>query len=249
MIHNKHIIFLPLNIPISNFEIKQIFQEISSQKKSAFYSCIYRGCDMLPLYMPGGYSPANDESHKEIVQKKTQDYQQQFHWTKDALNMPFTRKFLTDKIFPFLNAPARTIILISPPNGEIKVHIDCSAKASTKKQHKLRIVISGCVKGLWFLGSDNKKHFINTTNPIYVIDGSHPHGAINESKTPKFTICIGAPWSGDEGESYFQLLRESYKKYHKEALLSSDIGTAKDIKWLYKENLEPLLSKGIPDPR
>ena len=80
------------------------------------------------------------------------------------------------------------------PEQQNPVHIDCSPKMFNVTQHKFRIVIQGCSDTLYFK-TRKGKIWAPLTNKPFIIDGSWPHGMINNSKHPKYTLCFGSPWS------------------------------------------------------
>ena len=42
----------------------------------------------------------------------------------------------------------------------------------------------------------------------YVLDGSHPH-SIDPADKEKITLCVGAPWHGEDNELYSSLVENS----------------------------------------
>jgi hypothetical protein len=218
----KELVFCPLDISISEPEIHAMTEEISAHK--GFYSS-YRTCEMIPLYTPGG------ETQRQAIISSKSAYQ----WTPIATQCPITQRFIKEKIFPLTDPLPRIIVLKSLPGAEVKVHTDCSRESADDFQHKIRIALSGDLAGLWFLSKKNKRIHISGKHHIYMLDGSTPHGAINDSSQPKITICLGSPWSGDRGAKYQNLLLESAKKFADQIIRKDQVFSPEDFLYYQDE--------------
>ena len=229
--------YLPLNISISEEEIAGIKTELYDHPPT--FQSVYRTCEMIPIYTPkGSVDPDSIRANGHL----------NLDWTAEAARFPVLREFLQTKFLSFLNIAPKIVALRSSPYGEIYPHIDCSEKKYSTRQHKLRICLSGDLNGLYFLSEKREKVFVSGSSRVYVIDGSHPHGAINQSKEKKITICLGAPWEGRDHREYEELLVESYDLFREKTILRSHIGRPY-IPELFQEKMEGDLRRGLSDWR
>lgn len=208
----RNITFLPLDIDVCAKTLATMSKEIT-QQKDGFWSD-YRHCQIMPLYTPMGSMQRLDQYKKS----------EPFQWTPLAQQMPTTKDFLETEIFPWLSPIGRVFVLITPPGEEIPMHIDCGPNQWDKLQLKLRIVTQGDSQGLWFQGGDDHKVYPKPQRPIYVIDGSQPHGMINNSSESKYTICIGSPWcDSSPGHRFYQLLETSLAKFSNQTIFRHQV--------------------------
>lgn len=219
-----NITFCPLDIPMEAPLVEELKNEIIGLP--TFYSS-YRTCQMIPLYTPGG-----ETERQKIIESRSP-----LQWTTLVQDCPSLRKTIEKKFFPFMTPKPRIIVLFSNPHAEVKIHIDCRRKSVHQRQHKLRLVLSGSKNGLWFLTKDGERKHIKTDQSVYVIDGSHPHGMLNNSNDPKITICFGAPWNGSGNQSYLKLLSTSYSKFKGQALSLDPIPNKETLDF-FQEDLE-----------
>ena len=133
------------------------------------------------------------------------------------------------------------MVLKTPPHDRNQEHIDCNQKKMGSMQHKLRIVLQGNVDTLYYVTKTDKIYPPKNKEGIpFIIDGSWPHGMFNNTDGEKYTITIGAPWTGENNSEYTELLSQSinndtlYKNGH---LMPADIDhffenpTQKRKKW------------------
>ena len=100
------------------------------------------------------------------------------------------------------------MLLKTRPYKENKIHIDCSPDRFHTTQNKLRIVLQGLTDSLYFETKQGRVYAPQTEKP-FLIDGAWPHGMINSSYLPKYTICLGSPWT--QSNSYPALKPLMYK--------------------------------------
>lgn len=231
----KNIIYCPLDLSVPSIDVHNILQELN---KSTYFHSPYRTCQMIPIYTQGGKS-----KREEILKYISND----LHWTQESLKSPTLIKVLKNIFFPICKPLPRVFILSSKPHGEVKLHIDCNQKGISQQQHKLRLVLSGHKKGLWFLGEKNERIHISGMHSVYMIDGSAPHGMLNNSIEDKLTVCLGAPWNGTGNETYLKLLESSYSKFYEHVIHRKEISSNRPS-YLFQKNIEKQLLLGL-DPR
>lgn len=190
--------FSAINLGISETERLAILSEILSLSNNNWHYDQYRGCSMLPILSNNGdlgpvLAPGNHDHLK---------------FSNAANKCSTLKEVLEKKIFPFMNPIGRVTILKTEKNTALNVHIDSNKQEVGTKQHKFRFVISGDIDKLYFLDKNLNKVFIPNIYNTYVMDGSHVHG-LEKSDNEKITLCIGAPWNGQENEVYTHLLKTS----------------------------------------
>ena len=132
----------------------------------------------------------------------------------------FIRQYFEQNVFIWTKIRSRIMIIKTMPQSQNPIHIDSSPNTFHTTQHKFRIVVQGTSDSLYF-ETKNKKVWAPFTEKPFIIDGSWPHGMINHCALPKYTICLGAPWTHSD---YWPDLKpliftkpykmpESYQKY------------------------------------
>ena len=210
IIDDKNILFASLKLPEINRN--QALKEMNEISESEWIWDDYRATSMLPIMTKDGKS-----SHHSLFNiKKEGDH----IWTSNA---PKTLiNYFEDHIFNWITCRPRIVILKTDPTMSIKEHIDCQPFEFGLRQLKFRYVLSGDTSSLYFLTETGNVHAPETNLP-FLIDGSWPHGMLNNSNKQKITVCLGAPWNGEVRYPEFEttLLKEdvtlpdNYKDYFK----------------------------------
>ncbi len=220
----SEVAYCPIDISIGQNEVEAVINEISNLPR--FYS-LYRTCEMIPLFTPGGL-----EDRTEIRKSK-----ESLKWTPSAHRCSSAVNLIESKFFSFMSPLPRVLVLCSVPNGEVRVHVDCGRQDSEKQQHKVRLVLSGSIGGLWFMSRQKTRVHISDKHRVYMIDGSRPHGMVNHCDKPKLTLCFGSPWRGLNNPEYDVLLEKSLKKYKSEVIHGRDLLSANEFDF-YQEEVE-----------
>ena len=147
----------------------------------------YRQCFMLPLMTRNGKAKRAD-----MLQHNVQTNIIKFSWT--SITPVFIRSYFEKNVFNWTKIKSRIVIIKTPAGGQNPVHIDCFPQTFNTTQHKLRIVIQGTSDSLYFKTRKGKIWAPLTEKP-FIMDGSWPHGMINNSNLTKYTICFGSPWT------------------------------------------------------
>ena len=181
--NSSQMLFAELGIPV--IEKTKVIQWINSVPEKQWIWNAYRNCYLLPVMTKNGKIQEKDFTHSNLNI-------QNFIWAK---NVPdFIKKYFEEHVFSWAKTTSRIAITCTMPEQQNPVHIDCSPKMFNVTQHKFRIVIQGCSDTLYFK-TRKGKIWAPLTNKPFIIDGSWPHGMINNSKHPKYTLCFGSPWS------------------------------------------------------
>ncbi len=236
MIDFSDVTYCPLAMSIPDELVKSAYEEV--KRAETRFKSIYRTCEMIPIYTPGG----------AIAKDRIRSSKDKLMWTPEAQKMATLKDLLETFFFSVMHPLPRVLVLVTPPRGEVKLHIDCSKDYVDKLQLKLRLVFSGDRSGLWFLGDSKSRNFIDGQHSLYVIDGSHPHGMVNESSDPKYTLCLGSPWTGEIGAEFHSLLERSFHQFNESVILRSDIGRPIHDD-LFQDSVESLIQQNSRDPR
>lgn len=197
------ITFCPLDIGIGPEEIAQMKSAIQKIPNEYWYDNEFRSCSMLPLLNRGGHL-----CRLEIAADQTSD----FKWTKVSEMCAPVVRTLNDHVFPWMEEFSRVTVLRLRPHAALNVHIDCKREEVGSTQHKFRIVLNGATSDLFFIGPDGKSHHsAPAETPVYVLDGGHPHSAVNRSSEDRYTLCIASPWKG-ENTKYRHLLEANLSR-------------------------------------
>ena len=182
---DQDVLFSSLYLP--PFPKEAVLNKILKVEKSHWHWDDYRQVEMLPLMTSNGSSSRNSVN----AQNATATYQ----WTEDApLEL---RSYFDQYIWDWVKPQSRVMILKTKPGARNQEHIDCSPDQFEKLQLKLRIVLQGRTDSLYFI-TKGEPIFAPVTDGAYLIDGSWPHGMINNFSDDKYTLCIGAPWTGSQ---------------------------------------------------
>ena len=202
VIHKNNILFSYLQLPKCN--TKKIISDIKKIPDHYWFYDPYRMTNMLTFRSQGGGT-----SIKDTVIKHTNN--EDFEWTENA---PIDLINYCEKyIFNWMSPKGRVVVLKTPPGGRNEEHIDCNKKKIGTLQHKLRIVLQGNVDTLYWITKTNKVCPPTNREGIpFIIDGSWPHGMFNNTNDEKYTITIGAPWTGGHNSQYTTLLSQSLDK-------------------------------------
>ena len=181
----NRILFAELDLPLINKA--EIIKWVDGVPEDYWCFDTYRRCYMLPLMTKTGGRKKADAQQYDVHDKEGC-----FSWTHCAPDL--IKEYFEKNIFNWTKEKSRIILLKTPPGGQNPVHIDCSPKAFHTIQHKLRIVVQGASDSLYFKTRRGRIQAPAVEKP-FIIDGSWPHGMINNSKLHKYTLCFGSPWT------------------------------------------------------
>ena len=190
----KKILFAELNLQI--IDKTRVVKWIERLPEEFWFWDSYRKCDMLPLMTKNGGIGRSD-AENDTSNKKS------FFWTNCAAS--FIREYFEENVFNWTKMKSRIIIIRTMPKKQNCIHIDCSPSAFHAIQHKFRIVIQGTSNSLYFETKNGRINAPFTEKP-FIMDGGWPHGMINDSLLPKYTICLGSPWSYSDNYPGLNLL-------------------------------------------
>jgi len=190
--------YCPLDVGIGREDLEQMHEEVVRVPKSFWYENDYRGCDMLPLMNRGGHGKS------AAIAKDTQS---PFAWTEAGDLCPHIKALTLKKIFSLMEQESRVTVLRAAPGARLNVHIDCRIDEVGRFQHKFRVVLNGRTSDLYFVGPDGEQKIgAPLDNPVYILDGGHPHASENRTNEDRYILCVASPWRG-ENKKYQQLLR------------------------------------------
>ena len=175
------------NLNVKQLDLERARREIAQVPETCWFWDPYRAVWMLPLMTLDG------KAGREGTRLANSPSNSQFSWI-DYTPISVQEYFETE-IFSWLRPLPRIVVLKTPPGAANNEHIDCTRSEFGSLQHKFRLVLSGPIDSLYFITSRGRL-FIPDTSLPYIIDGSWPHGMINDSSEEKITICAGAPWTG-----------------------------------------------------
>ena len=182
-------------LDIKTIDKKQTIEWLNKLDEKYWFWNEYRTCDLLALMtQTGGFNKSAGEN----------DSKNDFFWTPFVPD--FIKEYFENNIFTWTKIKSRIMIIRTKAYQENKVHIDCSPKKFHTIQHKFRIVVQGNTNSLYFQTKKGDIWSPSTQKP-FIIDGSWPHGMVNNSPLPKYTIVLGAPWTScDSYPGYNPLL-------------------------------------------
>ncbi len=193
--------------------------EVKAADERVWFYDSYRHTNMMPLMTMGGKTGEQGASNFRT--------KEEYVWT------PFTSPTLIEwfetHIFPWMGMKTRISILKTQPGQRNHEHIDCSPQAFGTRQHKFRIVLQGDTSSLYFVLKYCNVRLFSVDDP-FIMDGSWPHGMHNFTKEEKYTIALGAPWSGLD--KYTNL--GEHIIYRNEKLLPEDINKYYDQRYFQK---------------
>lgn len=214
-----NILAASLKFPVLDKE-KALAEVKTSDEKAWFYDP-YRHTSMMPLMTMGGKIGEHGASNFRAKEA--------FHWTPFA--SPTLVRWFEDYIFPWMGMKTRISILKTQPGQRNHEHIDCSPQAFGTRQHKFRIVLQGNTSSLYFVLKYGQVRLFSVDDP-FIMDGSWPHGMHNFTKEEKYTVAVGAPWTGFE--KYTNL--GEHIIYRNENLLPDDINRYYDQRYFQKQD-------------
>lgn len=194
------LLFGVLDLP--EIDRNQALREIKAYKLYKYWFWDqYRATTMLPIMTHNG-QPEGVSHYSESAKEGN------FQWTDYA--PPTVREYCERYIFP-ITGPTRVMVLATKPGAANNEHIDCDPDTFNQRQHKLRFVLQGKTDSLYFMTKEGNIHIPNTSKP-FIMDGSWPHGMINDFDMVKYTVAFGAPWQGND--SYDNLVDIMYKSHY-----------------------------------
>ena len=194
-----NILFADLNLPIINKE-KSVL-EIEECNEDLWFFNEYRSLWMLTLMSSSGDGKLSGATNR------TKPTSLSLKWTTYA---PKTIvDYFENHIFIWMTCLPRIMILKTFPGNVSKTHIDCSPEEFGTRQHKFRIVLQGESNSLYFESKNGRIQAPKTEYP-FIIDGSWPHGLVNDYYLPKYTIAVGSPWEGEDNYPLFNQVQFKY---------------------------------------
>jgi len=185
--------FAAFDVGISQEEKKLMLDEVLALSSDVHHWNEFRGCRMIGIYNGGGRLGGRVEG----IDTKTGE----FKYTLAGEQCPTIQKVCEEKIFPFMSPPGRVTILRTAPNTGLNVHLDSKESEIGTRQHKYRVVLNGNIGKLFFIDNLGNKVYVPPYYDSYVLDGSHAH-SIDPDEQEKITLCIGAPWHGEDNNTY-----------------------------------------------
>lgn len=161
--------------------------EVKAVSDKAWFYDAYRHTNMMPLMTMGGKTGEQGASNFRV--------KEEYVWTSFA--SPTLVEWFENHIFPWMGMKTRISVLKTQPGQRNHEHIDCSPQAFGTRQHKFRIVLQGKTDSLYFVLKYGHVRLFDTEDP-FIMDGSWPHGMHNFTSEEKYTIAVGAPWTGLE---------------------------------------------------
>jgi len=195
--------FAAIDIGVTVEEKAQMLQEVKNVPDQMHHYNEFRGCRMIGIYNGGGRLggrvPGIDTKEGK------------FEYTLAGKECPTIQKVCEEKIFPFMNPAGRVTILRTEPGCGLNIHLDSTLKEVRTRQHKFRLVLNGNIEKLFFMDSKGNRVYVPKHYDCYSMDGSHPH-SIDPGKEEKITLCVGAPWHGEDNEIYQHLIDDALFK-------------------------------------
>ena len=207
-----NILAATINLPLLDKE-KALAETQSVDERYWFYDT-YRHTTMLPVMTMGG--EMGEKGASNFREKKS------FEWTPYA--PPTLVEWFDNIVFPWMGIKTRISILKTSPGQRNHEHIDCSPQAFGTRQHKFRIVLKGRTDSLYFVSKYSPITMFNTDGP-FIMDGSWPHGMHNFTNEEKYTVAVGAPWTG----------LENYNNLGPHIILRNPILLPEDLKRYYDQ--------------
>jgi len=206
-----------LKFPILDKE--KVLTEVKQTEDKAWFYDSYRHTNMMPLMTMGG--KIGEQGASNFRTKES------YSWTPFA--SPTLVQWFEDYIFPWMGMRTRISILKTRPDQRNHEHIDCSPQAFGSRQHKFRIVLQGDTSSLYFVLKSGNLRLFNVDDP-FIMDGSWPHGMHNFTNKEKYTVAVGAPWTGLD--SYNNL--GAYTMFRNDNLLPDNLNQYYDQRYFNK---------------
>jgi len=192
--------FAALDVGVTDQEREEMLKEVLALSDDVHHWNEFRGCRMIAIYNGGGRlgGRVSGVDTKEGI----------FEYTQAGQQCPTIQRICEEKLFPFMTPPGRVTILRTAPGTGLNVHLDSQEKEIGTLQHKYRIVLNGNIGKLYFVDKNYNNVYVPPYYNSYTMDGSHAH-SIDADQEEKITLCIGAPWHGEENNLYNELLDKS----------------------------------------
>lgn len=211
---------LAATLKFPQFDKEKSVAEIKAVDSKYWFYDDYRHTTMMPLMTMGGkigeQGASNFRSKEEFV------------WTPYASET--LKQWFEEHVFPWMGMKTRISVLKTQPGQRNYEHIDCSPRAFGTRQHKFRVILQGRTDSLYFVTKYTNITLFNTEDP-FIMDGSWPHGMHNFTSEEKYTIAVGAPWTGNQ--SYDNL--GSTLIYRNPLLLPHDLNQYYDQRYFQKQ--------------
>ena len=178
-----NILAASLKFPVLDKE--KALAEVKAVDERMWFYDSYRHTTMMPLMTMGGKMGEQGASNFRA--------KEEYAWTPFA--SPTLIQWFEDHIFPWMGMKTRISILKTQPGQRNYEHIDCSPQAFGTRQHKFRVVLQGKTDSLYFVLKYGQVRLFDVEDP-FIMDGSWPHGMHNYSDAEKYTVAVGAPWTG-----------------------------------------------------
>ena len=195
-----------INILFAKAHFKTLDKELATQeilkiKKEFWFWDTYRKTNMLPLMTKNAKSG--------IVGASNSINSGEFNWLEYTPTV--IRDWFEDEIFPWMGCKTRIMALLTEPNFANDEHIDCDENQVGSQQHKFRVVLQGRTGTLYYKTKEGNIHVPDIDEP-FIMDGSWPHGMVNDFTKLKLTIAAGAPWTGNSNYDNVEVMmkREQY---------------------------------------
>jgi hypothetical protein len=193
---NQDFLFASLKIELPDRKTMRV--ELEKVLPENWVWDVYRSCSMLPIMTTDG------EATYEGINRLPESHgisETNFRWTEFAPES--IRRYLEANVFSWMGGRARVMILKTLPHARNNEHIDCERHLLGTRQHKFRMVINGRSDTLYFITKAGNIPIPSTEYP-FLIDGSWPHGMVNDCDEAKITLCVGAPWTGSDSYPEFE---------------------------------------------
>jgi len=192
--------FCAIDIGLTQQDKDTILNEVLSVPFELYQDNSFRGCRILPIYNGGGVRGQREETGDTTSGK--------FKYTDAEPYLTNSIKIFEEKIFSWMMPAGRLNVLRTQAGHGLNTHLDTNANEVGTRQHKFRIALAGEIDKLYFLDRNGKKVYVPSLYNSYVLDGSHPH-SLDPGKEEKITLCVGAPWHGEDTNAYKKLIEES----------------------------------------
>lgn len=212
---------LAASLKFPTLDKEKALSEVKQVEEKAWFYDSYRHTSMMPLMTMGG--KVGEQGASNFRTKES------YGWTPFA--SPTLVQWFEDYIFPWMGMKTRISILKTQPGQRNHEHIDCSPQAFRSRQHKFRIVLQGDTSSLYFVLKSGNLRLFSVDDP-FIMDGSWPHGMHNFTDKEKYTVAVGAPWTGLD--SYNNL--GAHKIFRNDLLLPEDLNRYYDQRYFKRKN-------------
>lgn len=185
-LNDSEILFAGLKLPL--MDNQKALDELAALPEKNWIWDDYRKTYMLPLMTKDGLG---GKDSLFTISTSVINYT----WIQNC--PPTIKDYFEQWIFTWIFPRPRIVVLKTPSQASLQEHIDCQRDEFGQRQIKFRYVLKGKVSSLYFVTQEKNVFAPEITTP-FIIDGSWPHGMINDFTDDKITICVGAPWSGAE---------------------------------------------------